>query len=110
MQLTPHRHASFGWAVVFCGLVAGPASAAGPHRFNVINQGAIAISSVFIKDVSNKDWGPNLLGAGERIGKYQWKTWTLNNCKQDVRVVYTDDRTTEEHDYDTCTGDFVSYR
>ena len=78
------------------------AQAANPS-FNLVNHGRNAIREIYVSSARDRTWGADRLGA-ETLppGRHLEVRLPLNDCVNDVRIVWMDGRAEERRALDTC--------
>lgn len=81
----------------------GSAGAAGNPSFNLVNRGARPIREVYVSSARETHWGADRLGADVLPpGRHLEVRLPLNDCVNDVMVVWMDGRREERRALDTC--------
>lgn len=81
---------------------AGLAAAANPS-FNLVNHGRAPIREIYVSSTRETHWGEDRLGADILPpGRHLEVRLPLNDCVNDVRVVWMDGRREDRRQQDTC--------
>ncbi len=66
---------------------------AGNADFTLVNKTGYAINEVFISPSQKKNWGTDRLGENQFLNGQarKFKFGDTKNCRQDIKVVFTDD-------------------
>lgn len=81
-----------------------PPSAGGNPSFNLVNHGGQVVREVYVSSVQENTWGLDRLG--EQVlppGRHLAVRLPLNDCVNDVRIVWMDGRSEERRRVDTCS-------
>lgn len=82
---------------------AGATAAAGNPSFNLVNQGRQPIREVYVSSARDTHWGEDRLGADTLApGRWLAVRLPLNDCMNDIRVVWQDGRREDRRQVDTC--------
>ena len=82
---------------------AGSAGAGANPSFNLVNRGARPIREIYVSPVRETNWGADRLGADVLPpGRHLEVRLPLNDCMNDVLVVWMDGRREERRGVDTC--------
>jgi len=83
---------------------AGAATAQGDPSFNLVNRSGQTINEIYVSPVREPNWGRDLLGADVLPNgrAFPVRIAPAAGCRQDVRVVYADQRPEERRNLDTC--------
>lgn len=81
----------------------GGAAASGPNpSFNLVNHGAMAMREVYVSPSSDTHWGQQRLPRAMRPGEHLAVRLRVNECVNDIRVIWADGRSEERRSIDTC--------
>jgi hypothetical protein len=93
-------------------MVFGTAAAAPPRAaegqganpsFNLVNHGRAAIREIYVSPARDNHWGPDRLGQEVLPpGRHLAIRLPLNDCVNDIRVVWQDGRAEDRRQVDTC--------
>ncbi len=80
-----------------------PQGGSGNPSFHVVNHGTVAIREIYVSSVRDTHWGEDRLGA-DTLPPGRWLAVRLpvNDCLNDIRVVWMDGRQEERRQVDTC--------
>lgn len=79
-----------------------PGQGANPS-FNLVNHGRTPIREVYVSAARDTNWGEDRLGAATLApGRHLEVRLPLNDCLNDVRVVWADGRREDRRQVDTC--------
>jgi hypothetical protein len=85
------------------GAAGGAAAGAANPSFNLVNHGRVAIREVYVSSARETHWGEDRLGADILPpGRHLEVRLPLNDCVNDVRVVWMDGRREDRRGQDTC--------
>jgi hypothetical protein len=91
------------------GTAAPPRTAAPPQAqganpsFNLVNHGRTAIREIYVSSARDSTWGEDRLGTNTLPpGRHLEVRLPLNDCLNDVRVVWSDGRREDRRQVDTC--------
>jgi hypothetical protein len=71
--------------------------------FNLVNHGGQPIREIYVTSVRQGDWGGDRLGAATLPpGRWLEVRLPLNDCLNDIRIVWMDGRAEERRQMDTC--------
>ncbi len=70
--------------------------------FNLVNHGAQSIREVYVSSARETHWGQQRLPRPMQPGEHLAVRLPLNDCVNDVRVVWGDGRADERRQVDTC--------
>lgn len=90
---------------------AAPARAqSGDASFTLVNRGQTAVRELFVTPAGDANWGRNRLERGPLTpgARFQIQRRRDGNCVFDVRVVFTDGRTEDRRNLNTCTVDAIA--
>lgn len=80
-----------------------PPGAAGNPSFNLVNRGGGPIREIYVSSAREAHWGEDRLGADILPpGRHLEVRLPLNDCVNDVRVVWMDGRREDRRAIDTC--------
>lgn len=89
--------------LVFGGAAAPGAAESGANpSFNLVNHGTQAIREVYVSSVRESHWGQQRLPRPMHPGQHLAVRLRVNDCVNDLRVVWSDGRTEERRAVDTC--------
>lgn len=75
----------------------------GNPSFNLVNHGRATIREIYVSSVRDGNWGPDRLGQEVLPpGRHLGVRLPLNDCLNDIRVVWEDGRDEERRRMDTC--------
>lgn len=80
-------------------------SFAGNADFVLVNKTGYAINEVFISPTQKNNWGRDRLGENQFLNgqSRKFRFGDTKNCKQDIKVIFTDDGTEVEwEDFNLC--------
>lgn len=86
---------------------------AGNADFTLVNRTGYAINEVFISPASKGNWGNDRLGENQFLNNQsrKFKFGDTRNCKQDIKVVFTDDDSEIEwENINLCEVDKITLR
>lgn len=79
-------------------------SASGNPSFNLVNHGGQMMREVYVSSVQENTWGTDRLGAQVlQPGQHLAVRLPLNDCVNDVRIVWMNGRSEERRRVDTCS-------
>ncbi len=79
------------------------AGQAGNPSFNLVNHGRVPIREVYVSAARESHWGQDRLGVEQLApGRHMEVRLPLNDCVNDVRVVWADGRREDRRQVDTC--------
>jgi hypothetical protein len=81
---------------------AGAQGPAGNPSFNLVNQGRQAMREIYVSSIRQQDWGQQRLTQPLQPGAYLPVSLPMDDCVNDVRVVWADGRSEERRRIDTC--------
>lgn len=81
---------------------AGTPGPSGNPSFNLVNQGQQAMREVYVSSIRQQDWGQQRLTQPLQPGAYLPVSLPMDDCVNDVRVVWADGRSEERRRIDTC--------
>jgi hypothetical protein len=85
------------------GVAAPPGAGAGRNpSFNLVNHGGQAMREVYVSSVRESTWGQQRLPRPMQPGQHLPVRLPLNDCVNDIRVVWSDGRADERRAVDTC--------
>ena len=86
-----------------------PLAALADHTFRITNRGEHAIYSVYIS-APNYSWGSDLLPSREVIYPNQYQDFNISQgCLEDILIVYNDNQTTTNRNFDTCQYGLITH-
>lgn len=74
----------------------------GNPSFNLVNQGQQAMREIYVSSARQQDWGQQRLTQPLPPGAYLPISLPMDDCVNDVRVVWMDGRSEERRRIDTC--------
>ncbi|MGX9964679.1 hypothetical protein ACVFYP_15220 [Roseomonas sp. F4] len=80
-----------------------PPAASGNPSFNLVNHGGMVIREVYVSSARETNWGLDRLG--DQVlppGRHLAVRLPLNDCVNDIRIVWVDGRNEERRRIDTC--------
>lgn len=81
----------------------GPAAAQNDPSFNLVNRSGEVINEIYVTSVNVNAWGTDLLGANVLANGQSFAVrLPLNQCENDIRVVYASGRNEERRRINTC--------
>lgn len=86
--------------MVFALIAAAGSAVAGNADFTLVNKTGYAINEVFISPSQKKNWGNDRLGENQFLNGQtrKFKFGDTKNCRQDIKVIFTDDDSEIEWD------------
>lgn len=100
-------------AVALSFLSAMGAAVAANADFTLVNKTGYAINEVYISPSQKNNWGNDRLGANQFLNgqSRKFRFGDTRNCKQDIKVVFTDDSSEVEwEDINLCEIDKVTLK
>jgi len=80
---------------------AGAGTGANPS-FNLVNRGPQPIREIYVSSARDQNWGQQRLSQILTPGNYLPVSLPIDDCVNDVRIVWMDGRTEERRRIDTC--------
>jgi hypothetical protein len=81
---------------------AGAPGPSGNPSFNLVNQGRQAMREIYVSSIRQQDWGQQRLTQPLQPGAYLPISLAMDDCVNDVRIVWADGRSEERRRIDTC--------
>lgn len=89
------------------------AAVAGDADFTLVNKTGYAINEVYISPTQKANWGKDRLGDYQFLNgdKRKFKFGDTKNCRQDIKVIFTDDESEVEwEDINLCEVNKITLR
>ncbi|WP_270935031.1 hypothetical protein [Falsiroseomonas oryzae] len=84
------------------GIVPSPGSAGGNPSFNLVNHGRLPLREVYVSSARETHWGQQRLPRPLQPGEHLAVQLPLNDCTNDIRVIWMDGRAEDRRQIDTC--------
>lgn len=81
---------------------AGAGTEVANPSFNLVNHGAMPMREVYVSSASNTHWGAQRLSQPMQPGQHLAVRLPVDDCINDVRVVWMDGRAEERREVNTC--------